>query len=706
MTFLNPVVLLGLVAAGIPLIIHLINLRKPRRVDFSSLAFLEELRQQTMRKLKVKQWLLLALRTLAIAFLVLAFARPTIESQSVAGLTSGRRSVAVIVDNSLSMDLRDQRGSYLTQAVDVASQFIGLLTPADQLAILPLVDDGLPHPLGQPTLAAAELDQITPSFGSARLGRALDDAAATLSDAVHRSTEIYLVSDMQRTNFSDSTVAQSFDAHRIVLVPVGEQSADNVAITGARVASSIVDIDQTVVVEVDVRNFGTQAVRNWGLSAYLDNERVAQSTATLEANEAATVSISVTPRSRGWLRGRMVLEDDAFLYDNEWFFTLHVPEERRILIVRGAGRDTAFLDLVLSTELRDGRRLFQLDEAEEGSVSGTFSGDYDAVVLLGVRAVAPGLASALRSFLAHGGGVMLFAGEEAAEGAYNEILSSIGGGTFSGLAAASGGSGLTTLDRLDLEHPLFRSVFEDEDVSSEGIERPLIAKMVRYLPGEGDEQTLAATTIGLPMLQEIRYEGGRMLIAPFLPDPEWSDLPVRGLFVPLLFRSMYYLTSNLDAFDRGAQSGDRATYRVAAARDVGQLRLVSQTGQEWIPEQRASGRGLHFTLPATLLEPGVYDVVANQSTIQRFAVNLDSRESDLERMDATDAAQWIQGRTGSEPSVLEVTSSGSAIGSVQIARETGVEIWNVFLTLALVILVAEMLVAARWKPAQASGFSA
>ncbi|MEO1630684.1 MAG: BatA domain-containing protein, partial [Bacteroidota bacterium] len=108
MTFLNPLVLLGLAAAAIPLLIHLFNFRKPRQVDFSTLAFLKELQRSTMRRVRVKQWLLLALRTLAILCLVLAFARPAVEG-AWAGLFGGRvpTSMAVVIDNSLSMTQRD-----------------------------------------------------------------------------------------------------------------------------------------------------------------------------------------------------------------------------------------------------------------------------------------------------------------------------------------------------------------------------------------------------------------------------------------------------------------------------------------------------------------------------------------------------------------------------------------------------------------------
>src|SRR5690606_41260075 len=103
MEFLNPLALAALAAAAIPLIIHLFNFRRPRKVDFSSLEFVRELQKSTMQRVRIKQWLLLLLRMLAIACLVIAFARPTLTGD-VAGSVGGRplSAGAVVIDNSLS----------------------------------------------------------------------------------------------------------------------------------------------------------------------------------------------------------------------------------------------------------------------------------------------------------------------------------------------------------------------------------------------------------------------------------------------------------------------------------------------------------------------------------------------------------------------------------------------------------------------------
>lgn len=117
MVFLNPAVLFGLLAASIPVVIHLLNLRKLKKIEFSTLAFLKELQKTKIRKIKLKQWILLALRILIILLLVAAFARPTIKSFSIGGTASAAKTSAVIIlDDTYSMSVVTDGGSYFNRA--------------------------------------------------------------------------------------------------------------------------------------------------------------------------------------------------------------------------------------------------------------------------------------------------------------------------------------------------------------------------------------------------------------------------------------------------------------------------------------------------------------------------------------------------------------------------------------------------------------
>jgi hypothetical protein len=141
MNFLNPLILIGLVAAGIPLLLHLLNLRKLKTVDFSTLKFIKELQKTKIRKLKLKQILLLILRTLIIIFAVLAFARPTIEGSLPFFESYAKSSVVIIVDNSFSMDISDEYGNRLNQAKNAVRALMKNMNEGDEIALFEMANN-------------------------------------------------------------------------------------------------------------------------------------------------------------------------------------------------------------------------------------------------------------------------------------------------------------------------------------------------------------------------------------------------------------------------------------------------------------------------------------------------------------------------------------------------------------------------------------
>ena len=129
MTFMSPLLLWGLLAATIPIIIHLISLSKTKEMEFSSIRFLEEMKHESIRKLKIKQWLLVLLRTLMIISLVLMIARPTTKGFISSWLRGDVDSRAVvIIDNSASMSLIGDNGSLLE---NIKLQSISLIRKLD-----------------------------------------------------------------------------------------------------------------------------------------------------------------------------------------------------------------------------------------------------------------------------------------------------------------------------------------------------------------------------------------------------------------------------------------------------------------------------------------------------------------------------------------------------------------------------------------------
>lgn len=694
MTFLNPFLLLGLAAAAIPLVIHLFNFRRPKRVDFSSLAFLRELEKQTMRRVRIRQWLLLALRTLAIACLVLAFAQPALVS-AWDGVLGSRvpSSIGLVLDNSLSMTQRDGQGAYLDQAKALATTLADVTQPGDQLTLVTTARGDAPTPDG---FAAVEqvLDGIAaaePQAGSETISSALSRAASLLEYSTHPIQELFVIADLQAATFLDSTTTPVQDGVQITLLPLGERTHTNTAVTEARVESRIVEPGRPVEVAATVVRYGGDA-EGYGVSVYLDGERVAQIAADLPANTPTTVRFSFTPNRRGWLGGEIRIEPDDAEWDDTRYFTLHVPETRRVLVVRGA---QARADLVgLALGLAAERGAMDVVQVDESALAASGVDDFDAVVLVGLQDVSSGEAGLLARYVEGGGGLVLFPGLN--PDGLNPVLAVLGGGRFDGTLGALSGPSLGGFGQADLEHPVFDGVF-DGTSGRPRLEDPDVALAGRYSTGGGDETTLIRLAGGTPYLTEVRHGEGRALIYTVAPDPRWSDVPVRGLFVPLLYRSTVYVAAS-QRMDERWTLGEAGTLRVDGGTDATPLRLVAPDGQEVIPEQRSVPGGVVLEVEGTFSQPGLYDLMQGETLVRRVALNLDPRESDLRVLSVDEARTRLEAATGQPVRVLDAAGGAGLAAATRLQEERGgVPLWTLFLALALVFLLAEMIVAMRWN---------
>ena len=695
MTFLNPLVLLGLAAAAIPILIHLFNFRKPRRVDFSSLAFVRELEKSTMRRVRLQQWLLLALRTLAIACLVLAFARPTVQS-GWATVFGGQvqTSTALVLDNSLSMTVRDAQGDLMTQAKELAAAVVETSEMGDELFLVPTAGtSGERFRNAGPALDAVAATE--PEAGASTAADALARAAALLDGAEHLNREILLVSDLQASTFLDSARVPVPEGVRVTLLPVGERRHANVAVTDARVLSRVVEAGEPVEVEATLVSYGPEPVDDYGVSLYLDGERVAQATADLAPNVPQAVTLTATPQRRGWLAAEVRTEADDFEWDNTRYLTLHVPETRRVLLVEGAGQRADLVALALTLGGEAAR--FAVTTMPETALAAQDLGGFDVVALVGPESLSSGERAALVRFVQAGGGLLVFPSERADAADYDALFGALGGGTLGPAVGRLGGERpIARFGDVDLDHPLFEGVFDETQAQ---VESPDVLLARPYRPGAGDENTLIRLSTGAPFLHEIRSERGTAFVFAVAPDPRWSDFPVRGLFVPLLYRAVYYLAADAD-------TGEALTVRQAGVLRVSGgtegLRLVGPDGFELVPEQRSVPGGVLLEIDEGVREPGVYDVMDGERLVRRVAFNPDARESDLAVLDPEEARRRLADATGADVQLLDAAGGRGLDAAARLADErTGVELWNVFLMLALAFLVAEMLVAMQWKPQRA-----
>ena len=721
MTFLNPLVLLGLAAAGIPLIIHLFNFRRPRRIDFSSLAFVRELEQTTMRRVRIKQWLLLLMRTLALAALVLAFARPTLTG-GLAGIVGGnaKAAVGVLIDNSRSMEVRDSRGSVMSQAIDAANAIIDNTGDGDEIMVLTTAGPTSAQPVSFRSRDGAR-DYVA-DVGAADGARSVGGAAKSLADVVAESPllnkEVYLVTDAQVSTLGDSTRVETDPSVQYRLVKLNDRPADNVGITNVEVLSRIVELGQPVRMSAEIANYAERDVRSYVASVFLENQRVAQATVDIPANSVVRADFTATAPARGWLRGVVRGESDDFESDDERHFTLHVPRERSLLIVRGEDQSTEYLSLALSPTLAREGVFFSTRTIAEMDLPAERIDGYDAIVLVGLNSISSGEVATLSQYVEQGGGLLIFPAAETDFSDYDNLLASLGGGrvvgtigTLGGAANAGSDASVASLAEVELEHPLFDGVFDEESLRrGRGVEQLAVYFAAAYQPSTGTEQTLITLSSGNPFMQEMRHGSGAALWLSVAPDPRWSELPVRGLFVPLLYRAVFYLSAGEQAGGDQLVVGRPAEIRLSGVPRGAGLALRGPDGEVFVPEQRNLFGAVLLQTDEQITQPGVYDIVASEGTapsdvqpdaetLRRVAYNLSPAESDLSLYGAGEAIDRLSTALGRPVDAISGRDPDfSDLGrAIQEAR-TGTELWNVFLLVALLFLAVEMLIEKHWRP--------
>ena len=695
-------------AVAVPLVLHFFNLRQPRTVEFSSLAFVKELQETAVQRVRIKEWLLLLLRVLAIACLVMAFAQPTLTGNLAGVGASVPTAHGVVVDNSLSMG-RDgaDGGTALDAARAQAKGVLATVDDEDEVGVWSTAPS--PVRADRPTLspstglARAAVGELEPRAGAASLARRVVEAAEAVAEASTPRKVVYAIGDLQRSTLGDSVAAQVPEGVQVRLLPVDSRRPPNVGVRDVTVPGRVVEAGQPVTVEATLVNYGADPLPNYVASVYLEGERVGQATTTLEPGVETTVSFTVTPQERGWLRGAVETEGDGFPADDRHHFTLNVPEERRVLVVRGQGQDPRYVDLALSSEMIEERIAFRPTTIEEGALAAAELGQYDAVLLVGPRSLSGGTVEALARYVDRGGGVFLFPSAQAAPSEYNPLLDALGAGRIEGAdGTLSGEQAIASFSQVDLEHPLFEGVFDRASADDEAtVEDPDIYRALRLRPSGSKGQTLIELSTETPFLYEARHGRGALLVSAVAPSLEWSDLPTRGLFVPLLYRSVYYLSAGASTTGAQLVAGRPAEVRVAGVSPDASLRLVGPEETEIAPDQRTLFGATLLQVGSDVRVPGVYDVSTGDRLVQRLAVNVHPAESDLRTAPPDSAAAHLHSMLRTPVEVVRGTGTDDVAETIH-TREAGTEIWNVFLLLALVFLVSEMLVGRLWTPETAT----
>ncbi|HYL57086.1 MAG TPA: BatA domain-containing protein [Gemmatimonadales bacterium] len=365
MTFLHPLVLLGLAAAAIPALLHLLERRVPPEAEFPPLRYLSEAERQSARRLKLRHLLLLVLRTALIAVLVLAAARPLVPSRSGGSLVHEPTALAVILDNSPSSGVVIDGRPVLDRLKVTARASLARATVADRLWLV--LADGVAR-AGTREALLATVDSVRVSAPRLDLTAAVRAAARLVDAEPLRAREVHVVSDLQRSALGPGRAAVPRGVRVLALAPL-EREPENrgigtIQVTDAAVVVTVVGTPAAKAAPVTVRIAGREVGR--GLAA---------------PGSAATISL--TALGPGWWTGEATLDPDELRADDHRLFVWRVAPPANVSASPDAG---AFVTAALAV-LEDGRRIRRGsdvsigDRPESGSKTSIVMPPADAALL-------------------------------------------------------------------------------------------------------------------------------------------------------------------------------------------------------------------------------------------------------------------------------------------------------------------------------------
>ncbi len=611
MTFLNPAILIGLLAAGIPVIIHFLNLKKLKKVEFSTLNFLKELQKSKIRKIKFRQWLLLLIRVIIIMFLVLAFARPTIKGTIA---ESGTISSIFIFDDSYSMSLLTPQGSLFNISKKFSKEIFSSFSSKDRIAVMTATAYANKINFVSPTEALKLVDELNVSAKSVKLNDALSNAVNKLKSETSVNKEIFVFSDFQKSSFKLPN--ESLDEKiKIYAITLGGKNSNNLSVDTIYSENQIFELNKSVSFLAAVKNHSESQAVDRIASLYINGRRAAQKGFSIAPKERTILNFETVLIDTGIINVQVTLEDDDILFDNERNLAFYVPGKIRVLILSEKKEDSYFLSTALSTSLTNKNQTVILDEMPYAALTSIDLKKYNTIISIGAPEVSQyGLFS---DYVYEGGNLVLFPSSFEKMENHEKFCSSLGirGKGFQRIFNSVHYTG-----NINYEHPLITDLFENKEKVE--IDSPEFYRYFR-LNGFYEGEVIIAMDDGSPFVAEIKKGAGNIFLFNVAPVTNWSNLPLKSIFAPLINRIARF-GSNFNT-DEEFRTGERIIIDLSGI-TVPIIKVEKPDNTVTYLNKNESPNQDIISYDDTNL-PGLYKFYADTRLIKYAVVNTDPLES-------------------------------------------------------------------------------
>lgn len=666
MQFLFPAFLIASIAVAIPILIHLFNFRRYKKVYFTNVAFLRSIQQASNSRRKISQWLVLAARCLAILALVFAFAQPYFETKG--KVVKGNNYSIIYLDNSFSMGAKTSERDLLETGKETSRQIIKGFGPDDKFQIITNNTDvnGQQWLNKEEALSVIDEKALSPQFKTfSSVFKSMQQNFRIAGQGKHNA---YFVSDFQK---SAADVAAIRDTNiQVNFVPLQSGEMANVYIDTVYFKDQVAAPGIANQLIYKIKNDGSRentvkpVLKYNGSTKPLPVEKIAPGKELVD-------TVPVLSVRGGFQSAELIINDAPIEFDDTYFLAWNEVSKINVLIINDGNQDR-FLNTALQTS-----GLFNVTNEESSRVNYSRFPEYQLIILHELKSASTGLTGELTKALDAGSNIVIFPGTQSQN--VMAQLSSVFNLGVSGQMNA-GEKKVYTINTKDY---IFQNVFEGR---TSQLKLPVTQRnLIIHTRSVKGATPLLTYRDGSAFLVRYPRLAGQVFLSAAPLDPGSSDFVKNGeILVPFLFKAGFNNLQRQLSFIIGKNE----SFEINTAKE-GQDAVLKFSGpQTFIPEQVRKGKKTLINTGKESLLPGIYSLEKGGL----YAFNYDRKESRMEFM----TMDQLKSYESDHVRILDKKAQTNLASVIQ-EGDSGLSLWKYLLIAALVFLLAEIILLRRFK---------
>jgi hypothetical protein len=674
MSFLYPTFFWALAAIAIPVLIHLFNFRRYKRIAFTNVRFLKEVNEETQSQQKLKHLLVLISRCLAIVFLVLAFAQPYLPGNQVQNVGS-TAVVGFYLDNSFSMNAESEAGLTLEVAKNKIREALTAYKENDRFFLITNNSNGGNSHLLTKDEINAKLDDISFSSTQLKSGSVIQKARAYFSKAPQNNRELFFISDMQTSMLNWPENHQPDTSFQLYALPLQAASPANISIDSLWFSSPVIQLGEPLSMTVLVKNHGTENANSVSVSLFLNGVQKAAGVIDIAAGTQQKLDLDLVINEAGWHSGEVKIQDHPVIFDDNYYFSVSVKKDIAVTGI-SQSNSSGFVRKLFSTDA-----YFNYNAQDVNQIDYTSLKKHDFIVLNELEEISSGLASELQLALNNGANV-LFIPPSTDKMLWKSWLKNFG---TSDVVLSNNGE--YKASNLNVKDELFANVFEK---LPRNLDLPIAKKYFRFInPGGGRARTIVGFSNQDPLVTVQQVGKGRLYVCAVPLQDDWSNFQRHALFVPMLLRMSFY---NKQEFALSAFIGNNDLVKVGSNITRSEVGLKLKKDKfEIIPEFYTRQNENFISENGQISDAGIY-LLNDEKNTQPIAFNFNRSESELSFATEEQVEKHFVGYK-----YTQLKSSKSPLGETLKKGRLGTPFWKWCILMVLIFLLFEILLLRFWK---------